>query len=840
MKPTVLGHGVLIAVLVGLLLVPGPLAAQGDDVPEVVKTLLAEGDRQRQAGRAEAAIASYEEARRLAPSVVEVYVSLGALYDAGGDLERALEVFTAGLEHDPDEPDLLFNAAVVSLRLGRAEEALGHVDRALEEGGRDANLHSLRSAVLRELGRLDDALAAQENAARLAPGDPQIQYRLGNLLYELGRTDDAVAAYRKAIKKDKGFLRAYYNLGAVLFDEGRYDEALAAYQVALEPVQQAFAAGQPVDAEHSRAFLNLGAIHFQRHEWDAALDAYGKALRLDPTQAGALYNQGFIYYETGRLDEAHDAYERALELDPSLPMAYLHLGRIAALRGRHAEAVRRLEQGLEQLRGEHRREALLALGESYRALGRPAEAVDAYRSVLAQEPDDLEALVTLGRLLRDQGDGAGARQLLERARKVAPENPGAALELAGLARAEGDPDREKALYEEILRRSGSAPEMWPVRVNLARVLVEQGSTAEARRIFESVVDRLPELVRDGLAERQGQVLATVHGLLLASAGDLAGARRRLRAVAGGQDPPLPARDAVAVLDALEGAPEAAAEALAATLAKHLETPFEDAARANLGQALWLAGRGREAREHLERAVRAFPGDPGLQLALGETAFGERDYPRAIEQLGAAVERCGSKAGEGPAAAAAAASRELRVTLGGSAPDALCARAAKSLATALVSAAYADLERARGDAAALDAAGRRAERALALPLTGEERAIAYLVRGTARLASGAAEGARADLVRALEDLPEGLSSLARNNLGVARYRLGEIDAARRELEQAEGGSAAAEATLNLGILLDEAAGDKTRALELYEAYLARGGRRSEEVRTWVERLRRVYR
>lgn len=811
-----------LAVLLGALAV-SPLAAQDEDVPEVVRTLLDEGDRQRQAGKTDEAIVRYEEARRLAPRVVATYVALGALYHGQGNWEKALEVFAAGLEQSPDRPDLLFNAAVVSLRLGRAADTLAYVDRALAASARDANLHSLRSAALRELGRQDESLEAQQTAARLAPGDPQVLYRLGNLFYELDRKDEAIDAYRRAIRKDKGYLLAYYNLGAVLFDVGRYDEALEAYQVALEPVQSAFAAGQPVDAAHARAYLNLGAIYTRRSNREAALDAYGKALRLDPTLSEALYNQGFLYFELGRFDESDDAYRRALELDPSLPLAYLHLGAIAARRGRHEEAARWLEAGLDHLTGADRRQALLALAAARRALGRAAEAEAAYREVLADDPGHVEALVALARQRRDAGDTEAARQLLERARAASPGDAGATLELAELARSAGDLAREKALYEEILGRAGDRPDLWPVRVNLARVLVELDERAAARRAFEPLVERLPELERRGLALRDGHALATAYALLLAAEGELAQARRRLAAVAPAF---TPAREALAVIDAFDGHPEAAAESLLATLPDHLGRELEAVAQANAGLALWLAGRGREAREHLEAAVRSLPRHLGLRLALGEIALAGGEMETARAHLEAAAARCDG----GDALPDLPAGRELRVVLGG--PPQLCGRVRERLGAALAAASLAELSAGRAPAARA-----LAERALGLPLADAERAVAYLVRGTAELLAGADRGARADLELAAGGLPPELAAVARNNLGVARYRLGDVDAARQQLE---GAAATPQATLNLGILLDDHGGDPERALELYESYLARGGSRRAEVEVWIERLRKVYR
>jgi Tfp pilus assembly protein PilF len=117
----------------------------------------------------------------------------------------------------------------------------------------------------------------------------------------------------------------------------------------------------------------------------------------------------------------------------------------------------------------------------------------------------------------------------------------------------------------------------------------------------------------------------------------------------------------------------------------------------------------------------------------------------------------------------------------------------------------------------------------------------LLRGTLLLAAGQNAAARDDLTRALAgSLPEDLKAAARNNLGVALYRSGnETEAARQFESTTRGGPASAQATLNLAIALHER-GEAARALPLYEQYLKMGGPRADEVRGWVDDLRRIYR
>ncbi len=848
--------------IVACLLVAGSLAAQ-DDVPEVVRERLEEGDRHRAAGRFDQALDSYREAQRLGPGVLEVYASLGALHVGSDDLESALEAFVAGLEIDADDRRLLFNAAVVAMRLERYEVALGYVERALENHRTDGDLHSLHGAILTRLERPQEALAALEKATKRKSGDPQIFFRIGNLHHQLGQEQQAVDAFRKAIRKDGTLLRAYYNLGAVLVEMGRYDEALDAYTTALAPLDQAFAAGQPVDAVHARAYQNLGAIYFQKEDWGRALDAYNKALKLDPKLPGALYSRGFIQFRLGDLEVAERAYSQALELDSELPLAYLHLGRIRQQRGELEAAVEILTAGLPRQSGDARVDTLRSLGECQDRLGRVAEADQAYRAVLEAVPEDLPARLALGRMLRRSGRAEEARRELEQVRRIAPGNASAGLELAVLARSQGRTADEKALYEELLDAGAGKPELWPVRLNLALLLLRQGATAEARPHLEALAGLegtestqgkgLPALSRlspsGGTNERK--LIATVYGLLLALDGDLPAARQRLRAVLEEDGDFAAADDVQAVLEA-QNDPATAVEALAASYGRRQGGALETTARANFGQALWLAGRSGDAREHLEAAAAAYPEWLSVQAALGDVALAEKRYDDAITSLAGAAELCGEAAGA--AALGAAPDGFFSTTIGG-AGSGLCDRMRTTLGLARVGSALEHLEPAVARGAGLGTVRDLADRALTASLPPGPRAAALFVRGTARLAQStsarlrrdaAHEAARRDLIEALAgDLPDALRPRASNNLGVALIRLGRIDDARAAFESAS--PAFSEATLNLGILLDDYAGDPRAALDHYRAYISRvrasgatNAGRQREVGAWIERLERIYR
>ncbi|MDE2594079.1 MAG: tetratricopeptide repeat protein [Burkholderiales bacterium] len=95
-------------------------------------------------------------------------------------------------------------------------------------------------AVLKQMGRLDEALVPMKKAIALSPRDWQAHNNIGVALKALGKTDEAMAAYRRAIALQPDFAEAHANLGEALRTKGLLPDALQCYRrkVALTPDDQ--------------------------------------------------------------------------------------------------------------------------------------------------------------------------------------------------------------------------------------------------------------------------------------------------------------------------------------------------------------------------------------------------------------------------------------------------------------------------------------------------------------------------------------------------------------------------------------------------------------------------
>jgi tetratricopeptide (TPR) repeat protein len=155
--------------------------------------------------------------------------------------------------------------------------------------------------------------------------------------------------------------------GMELESEGRSNEAATLYRRILADHPDAL-----------RAWVNLGNAEAAQGQAPEAEAAYRTALKLNPSDQGALNNLAWLLLEEGtRLDEAQTLAEAATRTPgPDKPQAQDTLGRIQLARGRCMDAATTFRQTLaeEELPAEVRANVLEGLGRALQACGRQDEA----------------------------------------------------------------------------------------------------------------------------------------------------------------------------------------------------------------------------------------------------------------------------------------------------------------------------------------------------------------------------------------------------------------------------------------------------------------------------------
>jgi len=307
-----------------------------------------------------------------------------------------------------------------------------------------------------------------------------LDYTLGNIYFQLEEFDDAIEAYEAAIAKFPNYRQAYENLGLAHVRKGDLDGALPALTQVIELggnksvtwglIGFAYAAaGNSLNAEtayrmammldpeendwkegFARSLFRQGRFSEAAAFMDGLIAAEPESARLWLLQANAYIgldepmkaatNYEFvdalgastpdslliladIYVNEEFFDVAVNTYIRALEMEPGRgPDRALKGARVIAGRGAFFET-RRLLDGVETVFGEsldpqQRKEMLRLRSQVAVAEGASEEQVALLEEIVALDPLDGAALVSLGQYHQSKGDAEQAIFYYERAQAI--------------------------------------------------------------------------------------------------------------------------------------------------------------------------------------------------------------------------------------------------------------------------------------------------------------------------------------------------------------------------------------------------------------------------------------
>jgi tetratricopeptide (TPR) repeat protein len=518
----------------------------------------------------------------------------------------------------PPEYDLL--VAQQHAFEGRIPEALAAYQRAVAKDDSSAYLHRKVAAALAQQNRLDESIDHATRAVELEPDDLTTRIFLARL-YQL-RGD--VAAADQVLTDESGEpinTDAAFLLYQVYLTSGRLDEALATAEWLVE------------------------------HESDEARGAV------------ALAN---VYQRMDRPGDVERSLRRALALEPDNTRIYGALARTMRDRGDHAGELAVYRELLA--RYPHHRATLVALADAQMNADDLEGAIVTLEEVERHHPDDVDSVVRLGFLKYEARDFHEAADRFERALAEHPERYEVAFFLGVVRRRMGDADAAIAAFERIPPEHRHYSES---RTQIAALLERRGDYEGALREVEKAATvrstRPLQLFQATLRSKNGDFEGAVRYLeklieeepsddeLLYNLGVVYGEAKRtdealeymLRALELNPDN-ASALNYVGYSWAEKGIRLDEAEEL---IVRAIELRPDDGYVADsLGWVYYMRaralvddGREREARRHLERALRELQradeltgGDPVVSEHLGDTYLLLDQKKRALDKFEEAV------------------------------------------------------------------------------------------------------------------------------------------------------------------------------------------------------------
>lgn len=190
--------------------------------------------------------------------------------------------------------------------LGRAEEALVCVNRALVLNPETDLLWTNKGIALRSLGEHQEALACHDRSIEINPQQSMAWHNKGNALQDLNRHEEACGCYDRALALNPRLDRSWSNKGNSLVALGQHREAGTCYDraIALNP-------------RYEMAWCSKGTVLDALGQPNEAIACYNQVLNLNPYLALGWFNKGNSLGKAGKYKEALGCFDQALSINRS-------------------------------------------------------------------------------------------------------------------------------------------------------------------------------------------------------------------------------------------------------------------------------------------------------------------------------------------------------------------------------------------------------------------------------------------------------------------------------------------------------------------------------------------
>ncbi len=293
---------------------------------------------------------------------------------ASSDLTQSQEQFERMVADHPDDPELRFSLALISMEKDEFDQAKTHFQTLLEFPERQSSAHYYLGRIAQKQHQLEEAL---KHYIEVEPGPDFLPAMLQttDILVTNGRKELAHQRLNSARERFPNQAERFYLLEAeVLSTHGHLQEALAVLTHGLEQ------SPSNVRLLYSRAMVN--------EQLDALSDLEADLrtiLKYEPNNATALNALGYtLANRTDRFDEALALIDQALQLKPDDPAIMDSMGWVQYRLGNLDDAILRLREAMKAF-PDH--EVAAHLGEVLWVSGDKEEAEQVWNRGLRLNPD---------------------------------------------------------------------------------------------------------------------------------------------------------------------------------------------------------------------------------------------------------------------------------------------------------------------------------------------------------------------------------------------------------------------------------------------------------------------
>ena len=297
-----------------------------------------------QGRRYDRARAFFERAIQVRPGEPAGYELLESLQIQLNQPEKARATIEEAIRRlRPAKPtvSLYIDLAHTYRMLKQPAEAVRITREGIAALGEGFELDDALGVALGDLGRKEEAVDALQRALARNPDDTVVNYNLAVGLLAAGRLDEAMVALHHSLALRPTFPASLVLLGQIEMDSGRWQSALQYVQPLFDSHPEMAPARQLMAFWH----LLAGMDAEKKKDLAAAEKHYREGVSIDPHAPELHARLGTLCLILGRFADAVPPLEAYHKIQPENPQADLFLGQAYAGTGRREDARRILTEG---------------------------------------------------------------------------------------------------------------------------------------------------------------------------------------------------------------------------------------------------------------------------------------------------------------------------------------------------------------------------------------------------------------------------------------------------------------------------------------------------------------
>ncbi len=314
------------------------------------------------------------------------YAELGRLYERQGDTDAAVAALRKASQREKDPVAYAIEGAELYRKHGKLDASIGEYEALRQKLPKDPRALAPLAQALEAARLYDRALGVYADLHRADPTLAWVEDRQAVVLTILKRYDEARAIREQEVAHNPGSAQAYADLAHIYELQGRSADYLAWLQPRVER--------SPDDPTLLEALL---AAYADEKQPDAGWTALKAMADRHTSDVKVLKAYATVLQRNGRTADYVSATRRIATLSPNDIAAQVEAADALMANGQKAEAlaVFKTQIARADLTTAQRLELRRYYAQRLQAQGDVAELTGVYRAILADDPEDAQALTSL-------------------------------------------------------------------------------------------------------------------------------------------------------------------------------------------------------------------------------------------------------------------------------------------------------------------------------------------------------------------------------------------------------------------------------------------------------------